>query len=98
MLGTRTRGNESETGGYFASGNDNLQPLRSPSQARQPRSTAGRMFTLGFLTALVLAGSLYTGFGIHRQRKARLRNPYRIYEDDQVQDNDSGADYGAIGI
>lgn len=70
----------------------------TPSRVRHSPATPGRMFALGFLAALVLAGGLYTGLGIRRLRKTRSLNPYRIYEDDQVQDTDTGTDYGAVGI
>jgi peroxiredoxin len=58
-----------------------------------------RLLALSALAAVVVAGGMYAGFELRRRRLGggRRINPYRAYEKDKVVD-DTGLDYGAVGI
>lgn len=58
----------------------------------------GKVLAIAAVTAAVLVAGLYAGFELRKRRLGTLRNPYRAYEDEDVQDTDTGTDYGAVGI
>jgi hypothetical protein len=74
-----------------------------PSASPADKSRLGhpaRLFAIGTLATLVLAGGMYVGFELRRRRLGgggRI-NPYRAYEKEKIQDTDTETDYGAIGI
>ena len=72
--------------------------LTTSRVARPVLDNPGRVLAITAVTIAVLAGGLYAGFELRKRRLASWRNPYRAYEDEDVQDTDTGTDYGAVGI
>jgi hypothetical protein len=77
--------------------------FRRPTASSADKSLLGRparLFAIGTLATIALAGGVYAGFELRRRRLGgggRI-NPYRAYEKEKIQDTDAETDYGAIGI
>jgi alkyl hydroperoxide reductase subunit AhpC len=69
-------------------------PEAEPSLLENP----GRVLSIAALVTAVLAGGLYAGFELRKRRLGMRGNPYRAYEKEDVRDNETDTDYGAVGI